>query len=41
MRGGEMRGDEGTGGAETGGEGRGVSSVILAIFFLNIYVARY
>ena len=24
-----------------GGEGRGVPLVILAIFFLNIYVARY
>ena len=42
-RGGEGRGGEGRGGEGRGGEGRGggVPLVILAIFFLNIYVARY
>ena len=36
----EGRGGEGRGGEGTGGEGRGVL-LILAIFFLNISVARY
>ena len=42
-RGGEGRGGEGRGGEGRGrgGEGRGVPLVILAIFFLNISVARY
>ena len=40
-RGGEGRGGEGRGGEGRGGEGRGVPIVILAIFFLNISVARY
>ena len=34
-------GGEGRGGEGRGGEGRGVPLVILAIFFLNISVARY
>ena len=38
-RGGEGRGGGGGGGGE--GEGRGVPLVILAIFCLNISVARY
>ena len=44
-RGGEGRGGEGRGrggeGRGMGREGRGVPLVILAIFFLNISVARY
>ena len=39
--GGEGRGGEGEGRGGEGGEGRGVPLVILAIFFLNISVARY
>ena len=38
---GEGRGGEGRGGEGRGGEGRGVPLVILAIFCLNISVARY
>ena len=37
---GGREGREGRGGGG-GGEGRGVPSVILAIFFFNISVARY
>ena len=44
-RGGEGRGGEGRGGEGRGGDGRGrgrgVPSVILAIFFINISVAQY
>ena len=34
-------GGEARGGGGEGGEGRGVPLVVLAIFFLNISVARY
>ena len=41
LEGGEGRGRWGRGGEGEAGEGRGVPSVILAIFFFNISVARY